>query len=267
MIKVSRQQKGMMVDTAYDFAPLIGITSRPGEDGHTWINQRYADCIIAAGDIPVVLPLSAQGPAMVPRLLDLVDGLLLTGGGDIAAESFGGKVYEPYSTAEIFLTDMVRDNMEEALCAQAWSSNLPTLAICRGMQLLNISRGGRMVRDVTEQPNTTTTAQVHVAPPFDMPCHTVDLDEHSKLAHIYHSTLLGVNSYHHQAISTPGQGVSIVGWATDGTPEALECAEKDFVVGVQWHPEILGTQPDLFEAFIDAAATYKAKKAALSDAQ
>lgn len=247
------------MDTAYNSAPLIGITSRPGEDGHTWINQRYADCIIAAGGIPVVLPLAPQGPAMVSRLLDLVDGLLLTGGGDIAAESFNGKVYEPYATAEIFFTDPIRDNMEEALCAEAWERNLPTLAICRGMQLLNISRGGRMVRDVSEQPNIVASSQTHVAPPFDMPCHTVDLDANSKLAHIYSSTLLGVNSYHHQAISTPGKGVSFVGWATDGTPEALECAEKDFVVGVQWHPEILGTQPELFEAFITAATNYKKK--------
>ncbi|WP_051353771.1 gamma-glutamyl-gamma-aminobutyrate hydrolase family protein [Atopobium fossor] len=245
------------MDTAYDFAPIIGITSRPGEEGHTWINQRYADCVIAAGGIPVVLPLAEQGPAMVSRLLDLVDGLLLTGGGDIAAESFNGNVYEPYSVAEILFTDAIRDRMEEALCAEAWKRNLPILAICRGMQLLNVSRGGRMVRDVSEQPNITASSQTHVAPPFDMPCHAVTLDKNSKLAGIYNSTRLGVNSYHHQAISAPGEGITFVGWATDGTPEALECPEKDFVVGVQWHPEILGTQPELFEAFVVAATTYK----------
>ena len=241
-------------------APIIGITSPCELTGQNTINKQYAQYIANAGGIPLIFPLietlhkdASLLDMHVNAYLERIDGLLLTGGGDIDANSFGGSVYESYSHAELVDTCPVRDTFEGALCKRAYEQNLPILGICRGMQLLNIAQAGRMVRDLSEQPGLSASAKHHNVEPYDKPAHHVTLEASSKLAQIFGTTQLAVNSHHHQAVSTPGCGIRFVGWADDKTPEALEVDDKPFVIGVQWHPEVLGTQPQLFEAFVNAA--------------
>ena len=235
--------------------PVIGICARPNDDGsRIWIARGYSQRVIEAGGLPLALPFDPEAPSMAREVVGLLDGLLLTGGGDICPESFGGHVYDEHCSAELMLCCRERDAFEQELAAAAWEADLPTLGVCRGMQLINISRGGSMVRDVSEQRGVCTNDNVHMAPPFNAPCHRVAIDEGTQMAEALGKTEFPVNSVHHQAVSAPGKGVRFVGFAGDGTPEALECPERTFFLGVQWHPEMLGTNPELFDAFVGAAA-------------
>ena len=240
--------------------PVIGICSRPSDDGsQIWIASGYSQKVCAAGGLPLALPFDPAAPTMAREVVGLLDGLLLTGGGDICPESFDGHVYDEGCKAELMLCCRQRDDFERKLAEAAWDADIPTLGVCRGMQLINVSRGGSMVRDVSEQRGVCTNDNMHLAPPFNAPCHRVTIDADSRLAGALGKTEFPVNSIHHQAVSDPGRGVRFVGFAGDGTPEALECPEKSFFVGVQWHPEILGTNPELFDAFVGAAAAYASR--------
>lgn len=234
--------------------PLIGISSHPDyETGEkTQITQTYATAVTLAGGIPVALPCEPNSLDLIKPLLGRIDGLLLTGGGDIDPAAFGGQAYEEWSHADVAYVCRTRDDFEEALVKAAWEMDLPTLGICRGMQVMNVALGGRMVRDVSEQRGFV--AELHLMEePFTRPCHRVHIEEGSRLAQILGGCDLGVNSIHHQAISTPAPRGNVICHAVDGTPEGLEFPERTFFLGVQWHPEINGDNPQLFEAFVDAA--------------
>lgn len=234
--------------------PLIGISSHPdyqtGE--HTQITQTYANAVTMAGGIPVALPCEPGALDLVRPLLERIDGLLLTGGGDIDPEAFGGRAYEEWSSAEVAYVCRIRDDFEEELVKVAWEMDLPCLGICRGMQVMNVVLGGNLVRDVSEQRGFC--ARLHLMePPFTRPCHRVSVAEGSRLAQILGGCDLGVNSIHHQAISTIAPGGVVTAHCGDGTPEGLEFPERTFFLGVQWHPEINGDNPQLFDAFVEAA--------------
>ena len=234
--------------------PLIGISSHPDYDkGESMqVTRTYVRAVILAGGIPVALPCEDGATDLVRPLLERVDGLLLTGGGDIDPEAFGGKAYEEWSKAEVAYVCRTRDDFEQALVNTAWEMDLPCLGICRGMQVMNVALGGRMVRDVSEQQGFVADLHLMEAP-FTRPCHRVHVQEGSRLAQILGGCDLGVNSIHHQAISSPAANGAITCHAVDGTPEGLEFPEKTFFLGVQWHPEINGDNPQLFEAFVEAA--------------
>lgn len=242
----------MARDTAY--RPLIGICSRPGEDDpeKSYINTRYARCVQDAGGIPVALPYGFGAAAIAHDIVDRIDGLLLTGGGDVSEEGFGGNNYAAGCVARISFMSADRDVFEFAAVLAAWEQNKPCLGICRGLQVMNVSFGGTLLRDIAERrPDSNIN---HLQPkPWDVPSHSVRIEATSWLAQMLGGLEFEVNSIHHQCISEPAEGGRIVAWAPDGTPEAIEFDSKRFFVGVQWHPEQLGTMPQLFEAFIDAA--------------
>ncbi len=233
--------------------PLIGICSRPGEEDPelSYINSHYANAVQAAGGIPVALPYGFEAASIAHEIIERIDGLLLTGGGDVSEEGFGGNNYAKGCVARISFMSAERDVFEWAAVRAAWDTNLPCLGICRGMQVMNVSFGGTLVRDISEtRPDSTIN---HLQPkPWNVPVHKVQIEATSWLAQILGGLDFEVNSIHHQAIAEPAPAGRIVAWAPDGTPEGIEFDEKPFFMGVQWHPEQMGTMPQLFEAFIDA---------------
>jgi len=234
--------------------PLIGICSRPGEDDPdlSYINSHYAKAVQDAGGIPVALPYGFEAASIAHEIMERIDGLLLTGGGDVSEEGFGGNNYAEGCVARISFLSVDRDVFEWAAVRACWDMNKPCLGICRGMQVMNVSYGGKLLRDIAEtHPDSTIN---HWQPkPWNIPTHSVRIEPTSWLAQILGGLEFEVNSMHHQAIAQPSPQARIVAWAPDATPEAIEFDSKRFFIGVQWHPEQLGTMPQLFEAFVDAA--------------
>lgn len=234
--------------------PLIGICSRPGEDDPdlSYINSHYAQAVQAAGGIPVALPYGFEAASIAHEIVERIDGLLLTGGGDVSEEGFGGNNYAKGCVARISFMSIDRDVFEWAAVRAAWDMDKPCLGICRGLQVMNVSFGGTLLRDIREARPSSNIE--HWQPkPWNVPTHPVHIEPASWLAQILGGREFEVNSMHHQAVSEPSPHARIVALAPDGTPEALEFASKRFFIGVQWHPEQLGTMPQLFEAFVDAA--------------
>lgn len=236
------------------YRPLIGICSRPGETDAdlSYINTHYANAIQQAGGIPVALPFGFEAAGIARDIVSRIDGLLLTGGGDVSEEGFGGGNYAEGCVARISFLSADRDVFEWAAVRAAWDANKPCLGICRGLQVMNVSFGGTLLRDIAEmRPHSTIN---HLQPkPWDVPTHSVRIEPTSWLRQILGGTEFRVNSIHHQAIADPAPQGRIVAFAPDGIPEAIEFAEKRFFIGVQWHPEQMGTMPQLFEAFVDAS--------------
>lgn len=235
------------------FMPLIGICSRPGyQDADvSAIGTHYADAVQDAGGIPIALPFGFVVASMADRIIERIDGLLLTGGGDISPTSFGGSPYAEGCVAKLAFMSAERDVFEWAATRAAWDLDLPCLGICRGMQVMNVSFGGTLVRDISE------LGDGHL----DHACffrgtevvHEVRVEQGSQLRSILGCDTVPVNSMHHQAVSEVAQGARVSAWSEDGVPEGIEFPERSFFVGVQWHPEQLKNTPRLFEAFVEAA--------------
>jgi putative glutamine amidotransferase len=210
----------------------------------------YEEAVRRAGGDVRVLDYAADPPADV---IGQVDGILLPGGDDVLPSLYGAQVHPTFEAAE-----PGRDAYELELARRAAEADLPLLAICRGIQVLNVARGGTLVQDIpTEMPDAIPH---EVA---DTP-HTIAHDVWVSEGTLLH-TLLGeriegdacpVNSRHHQAVQTVGAGLVVSATAPDGIVEAVEDPSKRFCLGVQWHPENFyrtGEFRALFEAFVTAA--------------
>ena len=207
--------------------------------------RTYCDAIVRAGGLPVVLP---PGPDMadhVGELLGAVHGLVLPGGPDVDPARYGSEVR--HST--LYGVRDEHDAFEIALARAAVAADLPLLAICRGMQILNVALGGTLHQHITD---TETTVKHR----FEM--HEVSLAEGCRAALAIGSTRPVGHSVHHQALDTVAPGLVVTGRAADGTIEAVEMPDRRWVVGVQWHPEDTAAddvqQQALFDAFIAVAA-------------
>ncbi|GIW46096.1 MAG: gamma-glutamyl-gamma-aminobutyrate hydrolase [Candidatus Binatia bacterium] len=230
--------------------PIIGITSYARDQSELpsfSLPAGYADQIADAGGIPVVLPPVIPDPATV---LDRLDGLLLSGGGDVSPESYGGEHHETvYSVSE------ERDQFEFALLRAALErKELPILCICRGLQVLNVVQGGTLHEHL---PDFLGDAVPHRLPPRQTSRHLVRLEPRSRLGQIFSTDKLEVLSWHHQGIDRLGTGLRAVGWSDDGLIEAVEQQDHPWCLAVQWHPEMDPTdhlQRRLFQAFVMAAA-------------
>lgn len=246
--------------------PIIGITTRPrvvkasgGDlDAHT-IEHTYTDSVLRAGGIPVLLP-PVPNPD-VPAVLDRVDGLVMSGGGDVEPERYGGARNDA-----MYGMDFDRDEFEIELARHAAARHFPVLAICRGLQVVNVALGGTLMGDIpTEIGSADHTAIGHLV--FDGHQH-VTLDATSRVAAIVGATELEVNSIHHQAVGALAPGFAAVGWADDGVIEAIEHEDPTWpLTAVQWHPEYLGHVDDkaswaLFRALVEDAAERRAGEVA-----
>ena len=239
--------------------PIIGISMRVGDNPkHESVDIRYVQCVEMAGGVPLALPYGFTAAKNVEDVLSCIDGLLLTGGGDIMPDTFGGHNYADHCVAKISLLSAERDVFEYAAAKLAYKLDMPTLGVCRGLQAMNVTHGGTLVRDISELDGEKIN---HVRLDIqDEPVHGVRVKEGSQLASILGKTELGVNSLHHLAICEVADKGEIVAWADDGTPEGLEFADKTYYLGVQWHPEIIRNTPSLFESFVEAARAFSASK-------
>ncbi len=229
---------------------LIGITTYSrSEAGEFTLPATYVDAVQLAGCVPVLLP-----PCDAPdRLLASLDGLLLTGGGDIDPLRYGG---DPHPT--IYLVDEERDQFELALAHLVLKSpasrQIPVLGICRGMQVLSVASGAKLVPHIPEQYGETVSHRLdHPRRPIH---HPVEAQPASRLAHLLGATQFEIVSWHHQAIQAAPPGWCIVAQAADGLIEALEHQQHPWLFAVQWHPELSPEDPvqqRLFQAFVQAA--------------
>jgi len=195
------------------------------------LSRQYPKAIQRAGGLTLMVPPDPALEEDPGELLDLLDGLILAGGADIEPASYGA---EPHRATVGTVPE--RDRFELALTHAALERDLPLLGICRGMQLLNVARGGSLVQHLPE----TNGHEDHRRTPgsFDQADHDVRLEPGSLAARAAGETCHVTKSHHHQGIDGLGAGLRITGWATlDDLPEAIEDPARTFVLGVQWHPE------------------------------
>lgn len=227
--------------------PVIGITCHQDySTNKLTVNKCYIRAVERNGALPLLLP-DVAAPDMVLKHGSLIDGLILAGGVDVDPRFFGE---QPSGTLEI---TPERDNYEMALTAEFLARDKPVLAICRGLQVLNICAGGDIYQDI----NSCTEGVIkHMQQaPRWFPSHGVTIKDGSKLGAILGQLQLSVNSFHHQAPRRIAPGFEAVAWTQDGIIEAVESLSHSFIIGVQWHPEQMQSrneQKKLFQAFIKA---------------
>jgi len=210
----------------------------------------YPEAIRRAGAVPVVIP-PMDGDGIEP-LLDGLCGLCLSGGPDLHPSVYGAEPHPALGPTEPHL-----DQFEIALLRAAEARELPVLAICRGLQVLNVARGGTLLQDLpTQKPSDIEHRQPYGGA---TPTHEVTLEASSLTASCLGIRATKVNSFHHQAVDRLGTGLRAVGWAADGVIEAIEATDAAFSVAVQWHAESMVNSPEqarLLAAFTQAATAY-----------
>jgi putative glutamine amidotransferase len=217
--------------------------------------EDYLESVRRAGGEPVEVAVGSEAPE---HLLARVDALMLTGGGDVDPALYGEAPHASFQAAE-----SGRDEYEMALARAAMQQGIPFLAICRGMQVLNVAMGGTLVQDI---PSQITGALEHsVAQPRAQIAHEVWVSEGSKLAtlladHMEDGETCHVNSRHHQSVKEVAKGFDVTATSPDGVIEAMEKPDAAFCVAVQWHPENFwrtGEFRELFEGLVQAANARK----------
>lgn len=231
-----------MSDVAVSRRPVIGVPARfidPGFDHETcenispreYIDSVFANAIIAAGGAPLLLPLT-EAPALIRQYFDLCDGIAFQGGQDVEPALFGG---DPDYDKGLLCPQ--RDKYELALMHLALDEDKPLIAICRGMQLLNVCLGGTLSMNYKELDTPDGMAHWRHTGILRAAAHPVVIDENSLLGRIVGQKTAQVNSCHHCAAKYLGQEAVLVAEATDGIVEAIEVPTKRFCLGLQWHPE------------------------------
>lgn len=209
--------------------PLIGLTTygianSPGYN----IPAEYVLAIDRAGGVPLLLP--PIDPGAVDQWIASIQGLVLIGGGDIDPACYGAA-----SHATIYNLDAARDAVEFALARRAIDRQLPTLAICRGMQVVNVVRGGTLHRHL---PEVVGEKIPHRCPPRETTRHAVAVDAGTFVAEAMQAIRADIVSWHHQAVDRLGEGLRAVAWSDDGVIEAIELTGNPHLLAVQWHPEL-----------------------------
>ena len=234
--------------------PLIGITTYAPDEVRfgVWtmpaalIPMSYVRAIERVGGRALLVPPSEDG---VEETLEALDGLLLSGGEDLAPQTYGADAHP-----ETRGVDPQRDRAELALREGALARDMPVLAVCRGSQVLNVARGGDLVQHLPE----VVGDEKHKHTPGVFADHHIRLDPDSRVG-----ALLGertpVKSHHHQGYGRLGDGLRETAWAEDGTVEGLEDPDKRFAVGVLWHPEE-GDDAALFENLVAEARRYRQER-------
>jgi putative glutamine amidotransferase len=240
--------------------PVIGVTTseirrvgakRPEGDPtptEMALGLTYLRAIEAAEGLPLVMP--PLDPAAVDPLLDQLAGICLSGGPDLDPESYGERERDP----NLGPTERELDRFELAIASGAWDRDTPVLAICRGMQALNVARGGTLHQHL---PDLELGVEHRQDERGAVPTHELRLDPDSRLAEVLGADRIATNSFHHQGIDRLGEGLVPVAWAADGTIEAYEDPAKPFLIGVQWHAELhRDREPEqrLFAEFIAASS-------------
>jgi putative glutamine amidotransferase len=237
-------------------SPVIGITcslqrfpTRDRHDsGYFYLYEPYVAAIHEGGGIPIIIPIGLGGryPA---RIFELLNGLVLSGGGDVDPNRYGDIL-----TTALKMVEPKKDQTEIDLFNLAFNKNIPVLGICRGAQIMNVALDGTLYQDVTGQVRMALNHDPDF--PHEEPSHEVRIERDSKLYKALGESSIWVNSWHHQAMKLHGKGLLVSARASDGVIEAIEHPNKKWVIGVQWHPELMWqsdkTQAKLFKVFVDA---------------
>lgn len=222
--------------------PKIGITGNYDyEADYYWLKRYYVASINNAGGVGIILP-PVDDEKLLNHYMNICNGFLFSGGGDMDPCYWGEM--PSWRLGEI---NPLRDDFEYKLAQKVLGSSLPVLGICRGCQLLNVAMGGSLIQDI----NSKLAHQQKA--PRNYTFHGIVIEEGSILAKILKTNNIRVNSFHHQAIKTLGQGLKVSATAPDGVIEAVESKEHPFVIGVQWHPECLTDKYSylLFRALVE----------------
>ena len=225
--------------------PRIGITTYPraGEERPAFsLPTAYVDSVRAAGGLPLLMAPGCESPE---EYLDHVDGVIFAGGGDIHPDHFGADEHPSQ-----YGQDDERDAFELRLMRGVLDRKMPTLAICRGLQMLNVVLGGDLH---VHLPDVVGEDVLHRLPTRKPVLHRVRLASGSALASIYGATEIETLSWHHQAVNRLGRGLAATAWAGDGTIEAVCLGGADWLLAVQWHPEMRTQEVILFRALVDRA--------------
>lgn len=238
--------------------PLIGITSRRDQTMSPVVlptfalSQAYVKAVSFAGGAPLMIPLTS-GEELLRSVYEGLDGILLSGGGDISPHLYGEEAHQ-----SVWGVDEDRDAVELALARWALAESKPLLAICRGIQVMNVAAGGNLYQDILSQVPQAIEHVYYPGYPRNYIAHPVRLLPGSFLARIIGAGEIGVNSLHHQSARVVAPGLIKVAEAPDGVIEGLEKPDHPFAIGVQWHPEELTDHTPmrrLFEAFVSAAGS------------
>jgi putative glutamine amidotransferase len=235
--------------------PVIGLSTalERARWGH-WhqaahlLSRAYADAVQRAGGLAVMLPPDPRAGDVPDPWLDLLDGLIISGGADVDPDSYGAEL-DPHTKGTV----PERDAFEIALARGALERDLPLLGVCRGMQIMNVARGGTLIQhlphSVGHEDHRRTLGS------FDNADHDVRLADGSLAERAAGETVHSTKSHHHQAIDRVGDGFEVTGWATiDELPETIEDPSCAFALGVQWHPEADAGSP-LIAALVEEART------------
>jgi len=231
--------------------PVIGITTDVRQDGENILKNTYVQAVIRAGGLPMIVPVGLEED--VEQLIEMFDGLLLSGGNDINPMLFNEEPHE-----YLGVVSPSRDSSELELARRMLKTGKPILGICRGIQVLNVAVGGTLYQDLYKQNDSPILQHIQKAP--NTHCsHYVQLDKGSLLESIAGSERIQVNSYHHQSLKEVPSVFKVTAVASDGIVEAIESTDEQFVLGVQWHPEALSVAGDavslrIFERFISECA-------------
>ncbi len=233
--------------------PVIGLTTylEQAKQGvwdvrAAFLPHQYFDAVIASGGVAVLLP-PQPAPDAATAVLDGLDGLILTGGLDVQPELYGAQRHP--------LTDPPRpdrDEWEIALFRGAEERRMPVLAICRGLQLVNVARGGTLHQHL---PEAIGTERYRIGGGV-FATNEVQVESGSRLSGLVGDGTLDVHSYHHQGVDRLGDGLVATAWADDGLVQAIESAGDGYLVGVQWHPEENAEDRRLFAGLVAEASVY-----------
>jgi putative glutamine amidotransferase len=243
--------------------PVIGVAPqsqppKPGELPLCWImGARYVDVLRQAGAVPWIVPLLPHDKETMAEIFSRLDGVFLTGGADVDPAT-----YNESKLPACGYTDPARDAVEIMLLNHARETHKPVLAVCRGIQILNVCYGGTLYQDI---PTQVPAAMKHDhfpskenIPTRQYLSHDITVTPNTRLRSILEDAVVPVNSMHHQAIKDLAPGLRPNAYAPDGIIEGVEGTNGQYLMAVQWHPEeLVDTQPSmmrLFESFIAAAA-------------
>ena len=222
--------------------PRIAVIPAYSDDRKIRISPSFLLAVYACGATPTVLPFT-ESEALVSHFAESFDGFLFSGGLDVDPIHYGEEI-----TGAGVEIDPERDRFELLLMKHIKSTDKPILGVCRGAQLMNVAFGGSLVQDMSGHRQAELN---HV------PAHTVSITEGSLLASAVGRETVSVNSYHHQAVKSVAPTLTVSAYAPDGTIEAIEGRGERFLLGVQWHPELMlggdGHAERIFSAFVDAA--------------
>lgn len=243
--------------------PVIGITTQtlhsidgiPPALPSSWVmNQRYFHAAIQSGAVPWMIPLLADDLVTLREIYQRLDGLLIPGGVDMNPAEYGEAKRE-----ECGNLDKARDIVELQLVRWAMEDGKPVLGLCRGMQVINVASGGSLWQDLATQQTALHKHDYFPTAGFsrDYLAHDVAVSPGSLLSELLEEDTIGVNSMHHQGIARLGHALSVSAVSPDGLIEAIEGTDDAFLVGVQWHPEVLELahphSSDIFQGFIRAS--------------